>query len=226
MSSKKITGILLISVFLFGLLIYFTTSNGNKSVQTDDTSVSSVADFPVKSNIDNQRISELENQVNEISLQQTTIIEHLQKLLTTKNDHIDDTIPEQLNPIQPDINTPQALSQEVIDEMIEKENDYFVQIEQNFDNESKDHAWSINEENKLRSILQIQGLSQASIDSIECRSKTCRADIGHDDKISAEQFMETFMRSLPDNTAGELDYKDNENGGVNTLMFLTPASNG
>ena len=222
MKIKKIAFMSIVITFVIGWLIYITDFQNTNSVDLGKTlSTELKNDEQFKSSEYLQRISELELKVAKSLTQQNKILEKLNQLSTKgKNSksqsekislNVTNTNPdiEYLNSIEPPI-----------DKILNQEQAYFNDLENNFEVEPLDDAWSTNQEQYIRTLLESDGLNNAMINNIDCRSKTCRADIAHTNRDNAEKFMANFMRSFS-GTSGELHFETNANGGVDTIIYLT-----
>jgi hypothetical protein len=222
MSISKNKSIVMLVIIVFALFYYLTR---NQSVsEVDNVVLLSTTDSSLA---DNERITNLENQVNEISTQQSLILENLkQVLLLAKNSN--NEIEHQQNTVSASeknsLSSITPVMQQTQQEIIQQEQQQFNLVENSFEIESRDDAWSVSEESKIRTILETKNLGEAKINSIDCRSQTCRADIAHKDQASADDFMDEFMHSLGNNSSGEMRFRGNSEGGIDTIMYIIPSN--
>jgi hypothetical protein len=206
------------------IAIWFIYSINMENYFIDKEINMSVLKIPVKAEAHDfiERINFIENQVEKNKIQQEIIIKSLKEILEQNKKNISDNkIINYKGDSRDVLNFPPTLTPESIQEKAMFERQYFDVVQNNFEMEQKDDNWSINEEQRLRTVLQQEGLNEAAINDIDCRSKTCRANISHKDRVNAEEFLDVLVRSVH-NTAGELEFVADEDGGITTVLYLTP----
>ncbi len=220
MNVKKITIWSIVLTLLSSWFLYITNFLDHKSV---DNVVAVSTDLSIQDNtkilqLYLNRINELETKVTKSALQQQAILEKLNTIITDRNSN-NGTPLVTTNRAENTVETT-ATAEARVNKQINQEQCYFDNLENNFQIEPVDEAWSANQEQHIRNLLETEKLNQAMINTIDCRSKTCRADIIHTDRKNAEKFMEQFMRSFS-GTSGELRFENNANGGVDTVIYLS-----
>ncbi len=217
---KKIGLILLIATILIWSLYSLNFNN----YIIDDESIMSFTKKTVSSDSSNfiKRINFLEEQVEKNSIQQEILIKSLAKLLkqNEKSRDIQKTINHK-DKVNDDFTSTTTLIYDSLEDRAKIERHYFDKVKTDFEMEQKNDNWSINEEQHLRTVLQQEDLKFEAINNIDCRSKTCRADISHKNRVNAENFLDVFVRSVH-NTAGELEFVTEADGGITTVLYLTP----
>lgn len=180
-----------------------------------------------RSDSPDERIDSLEQKVNGIGERQNAILGRLQELISlaraTKTDSADG-MPD--NKSSDQLEHSQSLTQKTyssqdLEAITEKENAIFAAKESEFYNEGVDDSWQANEERKLSSILSQEGLNKATVNSLECRQSSCRADISHANDDKASEFLDNLLQSLP-NSEGQFKLEKQSDGSMKTVLLIKP----
>jgi len=211
---------------IFLLMELRSESAGGKAVGSPADFISGIAD----SDSSNDRLELLEDKVIAMNDRQDAMLRSLQELvILTKNANLnsaDEIIEYNLErKIESDYGLDKkSYTQQDFDAIKEKDNEIFNSKETNFLNEELDDNWRENEEVKITSILEQDDFNQATLNSLECRQTSCRADITHTNSEAANEFLDKFIRLLP-NSEGQFKLEKQDDGTMKTVLLITPPHN-
>ena len=103
-------------------------------------------------------------------------------------------------------------------------------LENQFDNESRDNTWSANASAAITSYfdnLSSNGKGQTSyLDSVDCRSSLCKVEVTNVNAEAAQEFAMTFPMTVgPELPSATYDYHPRANGQVDLTLYLSKQVN-
>ncbi len=224
MDISKLASISIISVLGIVILVMSLNRQQLDTVGVDSSTPVVNADSrnnDIRQN--NERLSQVESSIEQLTHQQEVILNSLKQLVALKKQTIiaeSKNEPNEVETIASNTNTVNK-SQQRIDEE-EKNNQIFTQNETNFYNEAVDDSWRTNEESKLTTIFE---QNQLSYDRLECRGTSCRVELASiDSQDHANDSMEKFIRALP-NSKGQFKLEKQADGSLKTVMIFKPSVN-
>ncbi len=224
MDKSKLASISIISVL--GIVILIMSFNRQQPVTAGVESSSPVVSVVSQSNDvtqNNDRLSQVENNINQLASQQEAILSSLQALVAaTKQQPVKETTAiEQENSVVDSSMSTASKEQQRLDEEA-KNNEIFANNENAFYNEPVDDGWRTNEESKLNTIFESNDMN---VDNVECRGSSCRVELAaNETKDAANDDMEKFIRAMP-NSRGQFKLEKQADGSLKTIMIFKPASN-
>ncbi len=173
----------------------------------------------------NARLSDVENNISQITETQQKMLNALQELVKSskQNKYTTTTIDipnstQKQNELAETFVPPTA---EEIAAQTEKDNAAFSEKETYFYNEPIDDAWRSNQESMLNSILEEKQLSASNL---ECRGGSCRLELAAVDLNAANDELDKLVHSMP-NAEGEFKQEKQADGSFKTILIIKPASN-
>ncbi len=228
MDKSKLASISVISVLGIVILIMsFNRQQPNTAGVESSTPVVSGVSQSNDITQNNDRLSQVENNINQLASQQEAILSSLQALVAAKQQDAKNTT-SSMQQLENDVveNNTSAISsvskeQQRLDEEA-KNNEIFANNENAFYNETVDDGWRTNEESKLNTIFESNNMN---IDNLECRGSSCRVELAaNETKDAANEDMEKFIRAMP-NSRGQFKLEKQVDGSLKTIMIFKPASN-
>ncbi len=172
----------------------------------------------------NARLNDVENNINQITATQQTMLNSLQELVKlSKQDKQATTATDkpQNNQSQSEIVEPVLPTAQQIEEQKVKDNALFAEKENYFYSEPVDDGWRSNEESRLNSIFEE---NQLNANSLECRGSSCRLEIATVNQTEANDAMDKLILAMP-NSEGNFIQEVHADGSYTTTLIIKPASN-
>jgi hypothetical protein len=94
-------------------------------------------------------------------------------------------------------NGSQALHREMtLEEELAETQQRYDFLDEAFQSENRDPAWSANTENEIATAFQSEGLANTALQSASCSSSMCKVEVRLSDEVDYEKFQTTFTQTV------------------------------
>lgn len=224
-SVKKVYIFIVIAIGLtLGVVVFLTRPPVQQpvsltgSVQSPTASAVSTIPDPRET----QRINSLEQRLDTVANNVNTLIAMMQAKKSggkgDTNADKENSLPEA--PVNASNVQSKPMSPEEMAAQGSRDESHFDSIEDKFYSQEVNPAWQANEEQKLQNLLSQEGLNKVTLNSLECRSNSCRLDTGQTNKEEANEFLETLSKTLG-NSHGEFKFEPQADGTMRTVVIVS-----